>query len=940
MSTNRTDQPNQINGIQPTANDPIAATLTLPSGATQPEAAPPPLDIPPELAAHPRYHVVELLGSGGMGAVYRAEHRLMQRTVALKIINPNLVASKSAVERFRREVQAAARLDHPNIVRAYDAEQAGNVHFLVMEYANGVDLQKEIDRRGPLPIREACDYARQAALGLQHAHENGMVHRDIKPHNLMVVSGKRVSGRVVSGESSDNTHHPPLTTHQIKILDFGLASLTGETDLAGGTTVSNAIGLTQAGAVMGTPDYMSPEQGRDARSADIRADIYSLGCTLYTLLTGQVPFPGGSALEKVAAQIDRTPRPIAELRKDIPLALASVLDRMMAKDPANRFQTPAEVATALTPFAQPAVATERPRRPLQRLRVAVPIAAAALILVFGVINVFAGKGRLKIESSVDDVQIVVTKDGQEIETIDLKTGSIVKPLPSGDYQIKLKGDRTDVTLDRTRLVIRRWNEEVVKVTAVPTVAESSRDLELLQGEWEPIVFELQGQRAQLELLKKQQFPVKFIFKGNQWGAISGDGSRTASTLKLYPDQQPKWIDVVESLFGGPGRVHGIYKFEGDTVTVCLGDLNQPRPTEFTTNGKPAQILIVAKRIPAKGSSVARKRPTPTDEIAPKHRAAINKGLAYLAKVQHADGYWEANAGSYPVAMTALAGMAMLMEGSTIHDGDYANTLRKAVDWLMTQAQPTGLLGDPKRKEEASRYMFGHGYSLMFLATVYGQEEPGELRDKLRQVINKAINFTESAKTRNGGWGYVTADAGGHFDECATTIPQLQSLRTARNAGLNVSRKTLDAEYLRKFTGPNGGVVYTVTDPRSESAALSAAALAGCEFDSGLASKWLAFCQKNIPVDGNRVAHNEFTHYYYAQALYVLGEKGYERLFPKSKPAEQLTWSKYRASVFDFLVASQSADGSWKGEIVGPVYSTACYLTVLQLDNAAVPIYQR
>ena len=197
-----------------------AAASTPPAGpATEPAVANAPADIPAELANHSRYRIEELLGTGGMGAVYKAEHRLMQRTVALKVINPKFIQSKQALERFRREAQAAARLIHPNIVHAYDAEQAGDVHFLVMEYVKGTDLQKVLEQRGPLPVAEACEYIRQAALGLQHAHENGMVHRDIKPQNLMIADcGSRIA------ESRQSTFSSPKSAI-VKILDFGLASL-------------------------------------------------------------------------------------------------------------------------------------------------------------------------------------------------------------------------------------------------------------------------------------------------------------------------------------------------------------------------------------------------------------------------------------------------------------------------------------------------------------------------------------------------------------------------------------------------------------------------------------------------------------------------------------------------------------------------------------------
>jgi serine/threonine protein kinase len=286
-------------------------------------------EIPADLAQHPRYHVQHLLGVGGMGKVYRAEHRVMGRAVALKVINPALVVDPVAVERFHREVKTAAKLNHPNIVISYDAEQAGRLHFLVMEFVEGVDLGWVVEKQGPLPVPTACDYLRQAALGLQHAHELGMVHRDIKPENLMLTN---------KGE--------------VKILDFGLARFASETSKRGN--------LTESGSLMGTPDYMAPEQADDARRADIRADIYSLGCVLYFLLTGQAPFPKHGLIAKVMAHREETAKPVASFRKDVPTNLTAVVERMMAKNPAKRLQTPAEVAQALMPFTGSPDA--RPRR--------------------------------------------------------------------------------------------------------------------------------------------------------------------------------------------------------------------------------------------------------------------------------------------------------------------------------------------------------------------------------------------------------------------------------------------------------------------------------------------------------------------------------------------------------------------------------------------------
>jgi hypothetical protein len=292
--------------------------------------------IPPELANHPRYRVLGLVGQGGMGAVYKAEHRRMERLVALKVIHPGLVRNRAALQRFHQEVRAAARLQHPNIVTAFDADQAGGLHFLVMEYVEGLSLAELVRRHGPLPAATACAYVRQAALGLQHAHEQGMVHRDVKPQNLMLTS-----------------------KGQVKILDFGLARLPRTPD-GPSAGPAPAQALTGIGTVMGTVDYIAPEQAADPRSADIRADIYSLGCTLFHLLTGRPPFPDGDVTAKLARHAD-TPLPaLAEFQPARSPGLAAILARMTAKDPARRHATPAAVAQALSPFCSPRPQNRRP----------------------------------------------------------------------------------------------------------------------------------------------------------------------------------------------------------------------------------------------------------------------------------------------------------------------------------------------------------------------------------------------------------------------------------------------------------------------------------------------------------------------------------------------------------------------------------------------------
>lgn len=277
-------------------------------------------EIPPELRDHPRYELRHKLGAGGMGVVFLAQHKVMERLVALKVLHQSLLATPETVERFRREARAAAKLDHPNIVKAFDAETVADWQILVMEFVEGRDLADATQHRGPFSVLHACNYAFQVAMGLQHAHEMNMVHRDLKPQNLMLTS-KGV----------------------VKILDFGLAKLTAASP--------HQPGLTTKDVVIGTPEFIAPEQARDTASADIRSDIYSLGCTLYYFLTGEAPFQADTPVATVIRHLNDTPPRLESVRPDAPPEVCALYWRMMSKDPSKRPQTPLEVAEALRPFA-------------------------------------------------------------------------------------------------------------------------------------------------------------------------------------------------------------------------------------------------------------------------------------------------------------------------------------------------------------------------------------------------------------------------------------------------------------------------------------------------------------------------------------------------------------------------------------------------------------
>ena len=272
-----------------------------------------------------KYRLLERLGAGGMGAVYLCEHIKMRRKVALKILPVQQAEDPASLARFYREARAVARLDHPNIVRAHDIDNDDKLHFIVLEFVDGANLHDFIRRNGTLKPERAAHYIRQAALGLQHAHEAGLVHRDIKPGNLLLDR-----------------------QGVVKILDMGLARFFHEDSAA-------FIKEYEVGYIIGTGDYIAPEQIVDSR-VDIRADIYSLGGTMYYLLTGKSPFQEGTNAQKIIWHQVRHPKSLRVLRPDLPEALLRVFEKIMAKEPGRRFQTPIELAAALEPFARGPIA--------------------------------------------------------------------------------------------------------------------------------------------------------------------------------------------------------------------------------------------------------------------------------------------------------------------------------------------------------------------------------------------------------------------------------------------------------------------------------------------------------------------------------------------------------------------------------------------------------
>jgi hypothetical protein len=316
---------------------------------------------------------------------------------------------------------------------------------------------------------------------------------------------------------------------------------------------------------------------------------------------------------------------------------------------------------------------------------------------------------------------------------------------------------------------------------------------------------------------------------------------------------------------------------------------------------------------------------------PKIDAAVTKALDYLTREQMRQGYWEANGGQYRVAMTALSGVAMLCEGSTTTRGRYAENVQRAVDYLLDVAQPNGLIG----YREDYHYTYGHGFSMLFLSQVFGEEEDAVRRSRLREVLQKAVEFSAQAQTSKGGWGYVSARDGNDFDEGSTCVTQVQGLRACRNAGLVVPAEIIERakKYIHDCLHEDGGVQYSIrgggSRPPITAAAVASMYSAGDYDTSDDVKRMMDYCRTNIWPGGGigqsqSFGHWHYMHLYYAQVMYRHPEE----------------WPKYYGEISQQILRSQSASGAWSEGSVGPVYVTAICAIILQLDKDYLPIFQR
>jgi len=458
----------------------LVSEFAAPIPATDPRSEPKPIlqtDAPAEFQTLRDFRIIEKVGQGGMGAVYKAVHQRMQRTVALKVLPTAMIGDQSAVARFSREMSVLGQLNHPNIVQAFDAGDHDGQHYLAMEFIEGQDLASVLRKQGRLSIANACLVVSQVATALQYAHEKGFVHRDIKPSNLMLAETVGANGS-------------PQAI--VKLLDLGLARVF---DQRAPGDAGELADLTSAGQIMGTLDYLAPEQGSDSHQVDIRTDIYSLGATFYKLLTGEAPFAehaGKAPMQRLMAIATQEARPIISRCPEIPEKLARVVHRMLEKDPARRFQTPAEVSKAIEEFTagafliellqpgsrwkteptQLAPSTEIRGHGGNRKRFSQRFLAsmggfAAFIALSALLIVTTRHGRVEVTSPdgqlPEDLRIVVLKGGEEVQVLQAHNQWTAR-LVNGEYEVAIRGGDDQFEIEDSKLVITRLGKAICVVT--------------------------------------------------------------------------------------------------------------------------------------------------------------------------------------------------------------------------------------------------------------------------------------------------------------------------------------------------------------------------------------------------------------------------------------------------------------------------------------------
>jgi serine/threonine protein kinase len=530
------------------------------------------------------YVILDFLGKGTMGKVYKARHRMMGRVVALKVLDPRYVSSERTLARFQREMQLVGRLDHPNVVRAFDADRVVDCHFIAMEYAAGLTLDDLLKAKGALAPADVVYYGSQAADGLAHAHARGVLHRDIKPSNLLLTEGRKV-----------------------KILDFGLGTLVEREDLP--------AELTAAGITVGTPDYISPEQARTLK-LDGRSDLYSLGCTMYHLLSGQLPFKGESSMDCIIGRIMGKAIPISEVKPGLPPRLIQTLEKLMATDPDDRFQTADEAATALRSLLRPKNASRPALTPEANASAPEPAPKGDAIPEAPAAPVPAGIGSPKLKPKWDSLRARWTGRGTNANRALIASAAAVAAVvlvavmmmlfrgseertPVSQQVASSTGDSPAPTADgaklqETRLVIERPTQETVAVgtkkdlagTIAPSGSEARQSSLVIES---PKQDSTVGTRENLTgQVESEGWPVIFVqadLPGQPWWCQAPvsklDGGKFSATIVCGDELTPKGTRFRIAGIVTPTREQAL-KFDTGSKHVALPE-GFPRSVEIVVS---------------------------------------------------------------------------------------------------------------------------------------------------------------------------------------------------------------------------------------------------------------------------------------------------------------------------------------------------------------------
>lgn len=484
---------------------------------------------------HGQYVILDKIGEGGMGSVFKALHRHMRREVAIKVLHSDLAETPDALRRFQREMRAGGKLNHPHIVPTLDADQVGDTMFLVMEYVPGTNLALLVGQNGPLPVKQALRYVAHAAEGMAHAHDQGIIHRDIKPSNLLC-------------DEQDN----------VRVLDLGLARFAADGQ-------AQQTQLTGTGELLGTVDYMAPEQALSTRKADARSDIYSLGCTLAYLLTGQPPFSGESVLKRLMAHRDTPVPSLCAKRQEVPEAVDRIFQKMVAKQPAERYQSMRELLADLAPL----VGSRRRRSRWLMRRVLAVLAASVLIAGF---NFFRQRG--------DDEQKPRVEPPQTVQPIAPPSMAIA---PFDDSQAVAYQEAWGAHL---RLPVEVTNDVGMKLRLIPAG-------EFQQGATEAEVEEFSklegrslatdGPRHPVRLTQPFYLGVTEVTQteyetviGNNPSLFSASGTSAAvvagSDTAKHPVENVTWFDAIEfcNALSLREKLTPCYERVNDDVTIVAG----------------------------------------------------------------------------------------------------------------------------------------------------------------------------------------------------------------------------------------------------------------------------------------------------------------------------------------------------------------------------------